>query len=50
MKETYDADIVQIYYKVNVRTGEHYDDIDHERLIKISHFSELLAILKGNHL
>lgn len=29
---------------------EHYDDIDHERLIKISHFSELLAILKGNHL
>lgn len=41
MKETYDADIVQIYYKVTVRTGEHYDYIDLEEERKI--FPELLA-------
>jgi hypothetical protein len=29
---------------------EHFDDIDHERLIKISHFSELLNILRGHYL
>ena len=41
MKETYDADIVQIYYKVTVRTGEHYDDIDLEDERKI--FPEMLT-------
>lgn len=41
MKETYSADIVQIYYKVTVRTGEHYDDIDLEDERKI--FPELLT-------
>lgn len=41
MKETYDADIVQIYYKVNVRTGENYDYIDLGDERKI--FPELLA-------
>jgi hypothetical protein len=46
MKETYSADIVQIYYKVNVRkvntrTGENYGDIDLEEERKI--FPELLT-------
>lgn len=46
MKETYSADIVQIYYKVNVRkvnvrTGENYGDIDLEEERKI--FPELLS-------
>ena len=41
MKETYDADIVQIYYKVTVRTGEHYDNIDLEDERKI--FPEMLS-------
>ena len=41
MKETYDADIVQIYYKVHVRTGEHYDYIGLEDERKI--FPELLS-------
>ena len=46
MKETYDADIVQIYYKVTVRTGEHYDYIDLEEERKI--FPELLALKINN--
>lgn len=41
MKERYDADIVQIYYKVTVRTGENWDDIDLEKERKI--FPEMLA-------
>lgn len=41
MKETYSADIVQIYYKVNVRSGENYDDIDLDKERKI--FPELLS-------
>lgn len=41
MKETYSADIVQIYYKVNVRSGENYDDIGLEEERKI--FPELLT-------
>lgn len=41
MKETYNADIVQIYYKVNVRTAKNYDDIDLEKERKI--FPELLS-------
>ena len=41
MKETYDADIVQIYYKVTVRTGEHWDDVDLKTERKI--FPEMLA-------
>ena len=41
MKETYSADIVQIYYKVNVRKGVNYDDIDLEEERKI--FLDLLT-------
>lgn len=41
MKETYDADIVQIYYKVTVRTGENWDDVDLKTERKI--FPEMLA-------
>lgn len=41
MKEKYDADVVQIYYKVNVRTGENWDDVDLEAERKI--FPEMLA-------
>ena len=41
MKEKYDADVVQIYYKVNVRTGENWDDVDLEAERKI--FPEMHA-------
>lgn len=41
MKETYDADIVQIYYKVTVRTGENWDDVDLKTERKI--FPEMLT-------
>lgn len=41
MKERYDADIVQIYYKVTVRTGENWDDVDLKTERKI--FPEMLA-------
>ncbi len=41
MKERYDADVVQIYYKVNVRSGDNYDDIDLKKERKI--FPELLS-------
>lgn len=41
MKEKYDADVVQIYYKVTVRTGENWDDVDLKTERKI--FPEMLA-------
>lgn len=41
MKERYDADVVQIYYKVTVRTGENWDDVDLKTERKI--FPEMLA-------
>ena len=40
MKERYDADVVQIYYKVTVRTGENWDDVDLKTERKI--FPEML--------
>lgn len=41
MKERYDADVVQIYYKVTVRTGENWDDVDLKTERKI--FPEMLT-------
>lgn len=41
MKERYDADVAQIYYKVTVRTGENWDDVDLKTERKI--FPEMLA-------
>jgi putative hydrolase of the HAD superfamily len=29
---------------------EHFEDIEHERLVKITHFNEILNILNGNGL
>lgn len=41
MKERYDADVVQIYYKVTVRTGENWDYVDLKTERKI--FPEMLT-------